>query len=140
MSNVNEEKITKDKMPRIKAVFNRDYGGFGLSEDGKQRMVELGYQRKGDDPPDIDYRVSRHDPYLVQAVEELGDKANGSHAKLSITTIPEVFQNYYLVRDYDGEEWLEIDYTGWVKDQLPHLTAENAETWRNHVKEMLSLK
>lgn len=32
--------------------------------------------------------VDRHDPVLVQVVEELGDKANGQFAKLRIAEVP----------------------------------------------------
>ena len=44
--------------------------------------------------------VSRHDPVLVQVVEELGDKANGEYAKL---TIDEVYGSY-RIDEYDGNE------------------------------------
>jgi hypothetical protein len=44
--------------------------------------------------------VSRHDPALIQVVEELGKKANGNHADLQIE---EVFDQYYI-DEYDGYE------------------------------------
>ena len=47
--------------------------------------------------------IERHDPVLVQVVEELGDKANGKYAKLSIE---EVF-GPYRIDEYDGMESVE---------------------------------
>jgi hypothetical protein len=47
-----------------------------------------------------DSNVDRHDPVLVQVVEELGDKANGNHAKLCIE---EVYGSY-RIDEYDGSE------------------------------------
>ena len=47
-----------------------------------------------------DSNVDRHDPVLVQVVEELGDKANGKHAKLAIE---EVYGSY-RIDEYDGSE------------------------------------
>ena len=47
---------------------------------------------------------SRHDPILVQVVEELGDKANGRYADLKIVEVP---GNKYRVCEYDGQEWVE---------------------------------
>ena len=47
-----------------------------------------------------DRNVSRHDPVLVQVVEELGDKANGEYAKLRIE---EVYGSY-RIDEYDGNE------------------------------------
>ena len=44
--------------------------------------------------------VDRHDPALVQVVEELGDKANGEYAKL---VIEEVYGSY-RIDEYDGSE------------------------------------
>ena len=44
--------------------------------------------------------VDRHDPVLVQVVEELGDKANGEYAKLRIE---EVYGSY-RIDEYDGNE------------------------------------
>jgi hypothetical protein len=44
--------------------------------------------------------VSRHDPALVQVVEELGEKANGMCANLQI----EIVDGLYRIDDYDGNE------------------------------------
>jgi len=44
--------------------------------------------------------VARHDPILVQVVEELGDKANGSYAKLAIAEV----SGPYRIDEYDGRE------------------------------------
>ena len=44
--------------------------------------------------------VDRHDPVLVQVVEELGDKANGKHAQLIIDEV----DGPYRIDEYDGNE------------------------------------
>jgi hypothetical protein len=44
--------------------------------------------------------VDRHDPVLVQVVEELGDKANGNLAKLCIEEV----YGPYSIDEYDGFE------------------------------------
>ena len=44
--------------------------------------------------------VARHDPILVQVVEELGDKANGMCAKLAIAEV----SGPYRIDEYDGYE------------------------------------
>ena len=44
--------------------------------------------------------VARHDPILVQVVEELGDKANGSCARLAIDEV----SGPYKIDEYDGLE------------------------------------
>jgi hypothetical protein len=47
--------------------------------------------------------VVRHDPVLVQVVEELGDKANGEYAKLRVAEI----SGPYRIDEYDGFESVE---------------------------------
>jgi len=44
--------------------------------------------------------VSRHDPVLVQVVEELGEKASGMCAKLAIDEV----NGPYRIDEYDGNE------------------------------------
>jgi hypothetical protein len=44
--------------------------------------------------------VCRHDPVLVQVVEELGDKANGDFANLQIDEV----YGPYRIDEYDGNE------------------------------------
>jgi hypothetical protein len=46
--------------------------------------------------------IERTDPVLVQVVEELGDAANGSHAKLRIVELPA--GTLYMIDEYDGFE------------------------------------
>jgi len=44
--------------------------------------------------------VDRHDPVLVQVVEELGEKAGGNYAKLTIDEV----DGPYRIDEYDGNE------------------------------------
>lgn len=55
----------------------------------------------------------RHDPILVQVVEELGDKASGDCAKLSIF---ETDSRMYRIDEYDGYESVATSYADddWV--------------------------
>lgn len=49
-----------------------------------------------------DLSISRTDPALVQVVEELGDDANGTYAKLLIEELPA--GTLYRIDEYDGNE------------------------------------
>ena len=114
-----------------KVVYNACYGGFGLSKEACQRYWEIKGQQvwieqnpefisldmfdvwlvSPEDRIENAYSkqtwyyndVSRHDPVLVQVVEELGDKANGMCAELSIA---EVYDSY-RIDEYDGYESVE---------------------------------
>ena len=60
----------------------------------------VAYNRAHSEQTWYNRNVDRHDPVLVQVVEELGDKANGEYAKLRIE---EVYGSY-RIDEYDGNE------------------------------------
>ena len=46
--------------------------------------------------------IERHDPVLVQVVEEMGKAADGRSAQLTVMEIPDGVD--YIILDYDGKE------------------------------------
>ena len=48
--------------------------------------------------------IERHDPVLVRVVEEMGKAADGTCARLTVIEIPDGVD--YVIRDYDGMEWV----------------------------------
>ncbi len=57
------------------------------------------------------HELKRDDEMLVQVVEELGDKANGEHAKLEIVEIPTSIE--WEIDDYDGIESIHEKHRSW---------------------------
>lgn len=55
--------------------------------------------------------IARTDPALVQAVEELGDKADGAHADLRVVEIPDGVS--WEISEYDGIERVEESHRSW---------------------------
>jgi hypothetical protein len=53
----------------------------------------------------------RADPKLIQVVEELGEKADGSCAKLRVIEIPDGTE--YEIDDYDGQESVHEVHQSW---------------------------
>ena len=106
-------------MPKI--VYNACYGGFSLSDRAVYRARELAQtdeQKKAwnDVNPQYGYidGIERHDPILVQVVEELGEEADGSCAKLRIEELPE--GSAYRIDEYDGRESvMTADDYDWIR-------------------------
>jgi hypothetical protein len=91
-----------------KVVINRCFGGFSISQEAVNRLAKL----KGVLPEDIDsYDLERDDPLLVQVVEELKEKANGSCAYLNIVEIPDEVE--FIIEEYDGSEHVAEKHRTW---------------------------
>lgn len=55
--------------------------------------------------------IARDDPFLIQVVDELGKKADGSHAELKIVEIPDDVE--WQIEEYDGSEWVAEKHRTW---------------------------
>jgi hypothetical protein len=113
----------------MKIVINRDFGGYGLSD---QAVREYG-KRKGlnlvEDGPDdhgftyfyvneidennyfSDREIERDDPVLVEIVERLGSESNGRYSDLKIVEIPDDVD--WEVMEYDGMEHIAEKHRTW---------------------------
>lgn len=107
----------------MKIVINACYGGFSISKEAAQFMAEMGCEKA---KKEIDTGGSwygygyvdgttggydRTSPFLISAVEQLGDKANGSCARLKIIEIPDGID--YCIEDYDGYESVHENHRSW---------------------------
>jgi len=85
-----------------KVVYNADYGGFGLSEAAVARYAELkGFVLNREEYLEK-HLIPRHDPCLVQVVEELGTDVNTDYSDLRIREVPD--GSRYRIQEYDGFE------------------------------------
>ncbi len=92
-----------------KVVVNSCYGGFSLSIKAQNRLIELG--AKGTDSYGC-RDICRHDPLLIQVIEEMGEGANGSCAHLEVE---EIEGRLYSIDEYDGmESVVEPDDQVWI--------------------------
>ena len=108
-----------------KIAYNACYGGFSLSNEAFEMLLDLkgiewekekhpgvthifDYWHKGSSRSHSDYLSiyafceNRKDPDLIKVIETLGRKANGSCADIKITELPE--GTFYRIDEYDGME------------------------------------
>ena len=102
-------------MKKNKVVINVCFGGFHLSDAACARLIELGarYVRAATPAETAesifehkylvaDDEIPRHDPLLIQVVEELGSEAaSGDYSELQVVTIE---GNQYRIGEHDGAE------------------------------------
>ena len=89
-----------------KVVYNSCFGHFELNDEVVKWLRAHGYQGNP-------YHLKRHDPLLVQCVEELDFMADGDDTTLSIR---ELKGNKYRIEDCDGfEEVFEPEDYEWVE-------------------------
>ena len=122
-----------------KVVINRCHGGFGLSTEAFEWLIEnRGWQvtewedgnpadgsaevvkNEGDDTVVLGgYSLvsSRRDTGLrthsdlIDCIEALGSDADGRHAKLKIVEIPSDVE--FTIEEYDGSEWVAEKHRTW---------------------------
>ena len=104
-----------------KVVISTCFGGFGLSKAAGLRLQALGsskvelytyHKNTPDEMTLVHWDGTRHDPRLVQTVEELGSEANGPNANLKIV---EVQGCKYRILQNDGAEYVETpDTLEWI--------------------------
>jgi hypothetical protein len=58
-----------------------------------------------------DREIDRDDPFLIEVVEKLGDKANGRCAELEIVEIPDGVD--WEIDEYDGSESIHEKHRSW---------------------------
>jgi hypothetical protein len=106
------KKESDDFIQRIKGtrfvVINACYGGFSLSKKAESQYKAMANIT---DPDWWDRDIARDDPYLVKIVRELGEDADGDHAKLRIVEIPADVN--WTVEEYDGNEWVAEVHRTW---------------------------
>ena len=89
----------------IKVVINGCFGGFGLSREAYD-FLEIPWDGFG-----YAYMNDRTNPKLIECIETLGKKANGSCANLIIVEVPDNVDWY--IDEYDGSESIEEVHNSW---------------------------
>lgn len=111
------------KASPTKVAINKCYGGFGVSKKAAVKIMDRVIKRIGYNPLSklkefenninsednkahfINWYLQRHDPALIEVIEEMGEAANGPCAKLEIE---EINSKCYKIEKYDGYENIKL--------------------------------
>ena len=123
----------------MKVAINRCFGGFGISNEAFEKLLErkgiefqkvpakfkfrddeFDYYKAGVEPCDDTY-ISEHDffedrsdPDLIAVIEELQVTANSWAAEIAIVEIPDGVK--WHIHEYDGMEHVAEDHRTWYGD------------------------
>lgn len=105
---VNEEEI--------EILINICYGGWNISK----KAIELYKLRNPSyvNENEFGYYFNRDNPILVQIYKELGNDFDGKYSKTKIKKILKKYENYYDIDEYDGKEYVRINYTKYKLDNI----------------------
>jgi len=117
----------------MKVVINKCFGGFGLSDEAYQWLIDnknwkaSEYNKDGNLPDEVKISINkenslmgkyyrrwyddRQNQDLIAVVEELGSKANSRFSDLKIVEIPDDIE--YEIDDYDGQESIHEKHEVW---------------------------
>lgn len=85
-----------------KVAYNDCYGGFGLSKRAIQWLGSHGIYDKYPGLEDLE-KLPRHEPLLIQCIEELGNAVNEIDTVNNIR-VKEVYDTGYYITSHDGWE------------------------------------
>jgi hypothetical protein len=86
--------------PQDYRLDERDADGLYKSANERAKSIEVEYRPN-----------NRHDPLLIQVIEELGEEASGKLSKLEIVEIPDGVE--YEIDQYDGMETIREKHRSW---------------------------
>lgn len=116
----------------MKVVINRCFGGFGLSEEATDALLQrkgiqfqkinrskfiVHYYQADIEPSNetyintLEYFNDRTDPDLIAVVEQFGKQANDRNAELKIIEIPNDVK--WQIGENDGLEWIAEKHRTW---------------------------
>jgi len=115
-------------MEDYEVVYNKKYGGFGLSQKGLEKYNKIKKERYPESETVIyDFYIKRDDPILVELVKENPDELSDKYSKLFIKSFPVKYKNYLIWDDYDGVESVMVDYKRYVLDSIKKIVDEDDE-------------
>jgi len=136
----------KNVSDTFKVVISSRYGCYSLSKESceyiKLKAVEYGFMtREEADKKYNKYYHDRTDPLVIEAVEILGSKANGSLAKLKIEQVPSIYKDSYEIAEYDGSEDIVCDIYKVVVNKVKNFNTDvsSSEDCRIFIEDMKKL-
>lgn len=96
----------EERIDYQKDIFTVPKGWYQMTDDEKDHWNKTYREQTF-----YDRELARDDPILIQVIEELGELADGRHARLKIVEIPDDVE--WQIDEYDGNEWISETHRTW---------------------------
>ena len=93
-------------IPNPNEVLGKTVQGIGMTMEERQADNDKHKLYSVETRPE-----NRHDPLLIQVIEDLGEDANGPCARIKIVEIPD--NTDYAIEEYDGMESIHEKHRSW---------------------------
>jgi hypothetical protein len=125
----------------MKVVLDKSGGGsLDLSEEG---LGLYNKKRMKSNLPTTNRccRIQRHDPLLVEVIEELGDRAGGKYSRFQIDTIPVEYKDCYKIVEHYDVEYAQCRPCYLIEHQLKNLNVNELSDsdCRRFLQDMIGL-
>jgi len=131
------DKINTPRM-RLGVMYNACHGGFSFS----QAAIDEYNRRKDPSTPVLDVHthcVDRSDPLMIDICSEMGYDANGLYANIQVDYIPLQYKDHFIITEYDGYESVNIDYNGYMLDQIKNVLNNESATNDHKIEILLEI-
>jgi hypothetical protein len=115
-------------MEEISVLYNNCYGGYIISN----KVLKIYNKKMKEINPDFipivdstNLFYQRHNPVVVQIYNEIGKEFNESFTDVKIKKIPKIYENHYIINDYNGLEKVEIQYDKYKLDKVKEILNED---------------
>lgn len=115
-------------MEEISVLYNNSYGGYIIPD----KVLKIYNTKMKKINPDFIPIVNstnlfyqRHNPILVEIYNELGTEFNNDFTNVKIKKIPKIYENHYIIKDYNGLEKVVIKYDKYKIDKVKEILKED---------------
>lgn len=109
--------MINEEEEKIEILYNTKFGGWGISKKAEEfyKLKKGNVDLESVYFDDLSYRT---DPILIETYKEMGNEFDDKYSKTKIKKIPKKYENYYNIEEYDGREYIKINYAQYNLDKI----------------------
>jgi hypothetical protein len=127
-------------MDRLAILVNRCFGGFQFSkqtlDEYNKRMILTDNEFR---PIKRSCDINREDHVMIKICQEIGNLVNAQHSHIKIKYIPIIYRDFYQIENYDGKEFVTIEFDKYKLDQIQKIVDDENISSEDKIKKIDSI-